>query len=125
MANAATPSQRPVAIDREYEEALESPPPGFVLKTAILPQGDEIWNSRRHNIVSHLVERGVPLTRHNEFVTFITGYFKDVLKDNHENKWVLQKPSTSSTTTMCGPVEAMDMWLLEQPGATYFVPLDF
>ena len=125
MASAALPSQRPVAIDREYEEALESPPPGFVLKTAILPQGDEIWNSRRDNVINQFVERGVPLTRHNEFVTFITGYFKDVLKDNDEKKWVLQRYSTNDITKMCGPVEAMDMWLLEQPGATHFVPLDF
>jgi len=121
----ATPPRQPIENNREYEEPLPAPPPGFVLKTAILPHGDEIWNGRRQDVVNGLVERGVQLTRHNEFVTLVTGFFKDVVREGQENQWALQKSLAQGHQAMCGPVEAMDMWLLEQPGATHFVPVDF
>ena len=125
MASGVAPYQKPIEVDREYEEPISPPPLGFVLKTAILPHGDEIWNGRRQDVVNGLLERGVQLTRHNEFVTLVTGFFKDVLREGQENHWALQKSLAQGHQAMCGPVEAMDMWLLEQPGATHFVPVDF
>ena len=125
MDNGATPSQVPILNDREYEKPLSPPPLGFVLKTAVLPNGSEEWNSRRQHVVSRLMELGVNITRHNDFVTQITGYFRDVLAEGQEKEWALQPILEQGRKTMGGPVEAMDMWLLEQPGANYFVPTDF
>ena len=125
MASGVAPFQVPIVNDREYEEALAAPPLGFVLKTAILPRGHEEWNSRRQNVVDKFLELGVNITRHNEFVTMITGYFRDILPAGKDTKWDLHADLGQKKGLMCGPIEAMDMWLLEQPGSTYFLPTDF
>lgn len=125
MNNGATLSQVPIVNDREYHEALAPPPLGFVLKTAILPRGNEEWDSRRQSVVDKFMELGVIITRHNEFVTMITGYFKDIALAGKDAHWEFQTDLKQEKLCMCGPVEAMDMWLLERPGCAYFLPTDF
>lgn len=125
MASDVARSQKPIEVDREYEEPISPPPLGFVIKTAILPQGNEEWNCRRQDVINKLLELGVKITRHNEFVTLVTGYFRDILGEKEETEWAIQPSMTQEQNTLGGPIEAMDMWLLEQPGSKYFLPSDF
>jgi hypothetical protein len=105
------------------EVSAETGHEGYVLKTAILPRGPRgsEWEARRKTAVDGIVARGVLVSSHEAGGIRVTGHFKDVL--GAAPLWRLGPDRGERNGVPVGPVEEMDLWLLEQPGDAYFRPL--
>lgn len=105
------------------EVSAETGHKGYVLKTAILPRGlpDSEWEARRKAVVDGVVARGVEISSHEDGGLRVTGHFRDVL--GAASLWSLGPDRGERNGVPVGPVEEMDLWLLEQPGDAYFRPL--